>query len=303
MIQIDRLQQICNEDIQSRKNIRAAIKTDIESGYDNMLEEMFNKTIIEIANWIKEPSEIESQLIIKRQLNLMNIKEVASEIFLSVTKEDKRVPIQTVIHSIAMGLDWPNHLEAIKTAGELLGVCVDTGLYNIIIPNKSHKSLMIESLVGLDLDTKLFIERTRYMMPLVCKPDNWKNNHSGGYLSISDSVLLGKPENHHEEYQALDALNIIQDIEWELDTYMLEFYEEPNKKLDTPEKVKAFQLMVETSEDVYSDLLTQGNSFWFSARYDTRGRLYTQGYHVNLQSTNYKKSLLNFAKRQLITNN
>ena len=99
----------------------------------------------------------------------------------------------------------------------------------------------------------------------------------------------------------LRVLNVLQDIPWELNTQMLEFDEESKKALDTEEKKINFNRMKSSSEEVYRDLLDQGNKFYFVWKRDSRGRSYSQGYHVNLQGNQYRKSIINFAKKELLT--
>jgi DNA-directed RNA polymerase len=46
----------------------------------------------------------------------------------------------------------------------------------------------------------------------------------------------------------------------------------------------------------YSD-----KEFYFIVQFDKRGRMYTHGYHITNQGSGYKKALVNFSKKQLIT--
>ena len=136
---------------------------------------------------------------------------------------------------------------------------------------------------------------------MVCRPLPWKkNNKGGGYLSGSGSMILGRM-NHNEYHQAVEVINHLQNIPWSLDLRMLEFEETSKKNLDTPEKQVNFARMRDNSEQVYRELLDQGNKFYFVWKRDSRGRSYSQGYHVNLQANSYKKSLLNFHKQELLT--
>ena len=42
-------------------------------------------------------------------------------------------------------------------------------------------------------------------------------------------------------------------------------------------------------------------NFYFTWKYDKRGRIYSQGYHVNIQSTSFKKSLINLHNKLVVT--
>ena len=62
-----------------------------------------------------------------------------------------------------------------------------------------------------------------------------------------------------------------------------------------------FKKLVKDSEKVYDYLLSNNNTFYFVWRYDARGRMYSQGYHVNIQSNAYRKAMLDFKDKTLIT--
>jgi hypothetical protein len=42
--------------------------------------------------------------------------------------------------------------------------------------------------------------------------------------------------------------------------------------------------------------------FYFLHKYDSRGRIYSQGYHINIQGTEYDKAILDFAERKVCKN-
>ena len=61
-----------------------------------------------------------------------------------------------------------------------------------------------------------------------------------------------------------------------------------------------FLRLIISSRKVYQELLSYGNSFYLNWRFDKRGRMYSQGHEVNIQSTSYKKALINLTKREII---
>ena len=52
---------------------------------------------------------------------------------------------------------------------------------------------------------------------------------------------------------------------------------------------------------VYDLMLQEDNEFYFIWKYDKRGRMYSQGYDINLQGSEYKKATIEFSKQELIT--
>ena len=48
-------------------------------------------------------------------------------------------------------------------------------------------------------------------------------------------------------------------------------------------------------------LAHQGNRFYLGHKYDKRGRIYAQGYHISTQGTPYRKAMLDFADKEPVT--
>lgn len=225
--------------------------------------------------------------------------DIAIPLIINILRCDgKIVPVQTVISALSKHLG--DDLDAVKTAAEIIAVCEGGSLYELLAynyPDNPTGTLAIEPKVKPSYEVKCVIDRYQYLPPNLVKP-LWATNSSGGMLTAPDHCILGK-NNKHNKRQNLNTLNILQEIEWVLDPKMLAYEEEPNKELDTPDKVKQFQLLKDTSQYVYN--MYKDKKFYFIWKYDKRGRMYSQGYHINLQATDYKKSILSFAKKEVIT--
>ena len=177
-------------------------------------------------------------------------------------------------------------LDGVKTAAEVMAVCECTGIFTIFLsttPENETGTLAIRPNYVLEDDTEAFIKQTKYLPPMLCSPTPWLRNDSGGTLRGSGSVILGHL-NYHDDIQALDVINILQNISWSLNE-VVDYDEIPKKLLDTAEKMKQFNRMREESFTVYKELNDQGNAFHFVWKYDKLGRMYSQGYPSNLQST------------------
>lgn len=291
---INRIKQVIAEDKYSRRNIREKALEAINAGKKGQLKPIYEKYCDDLDQWTMEPSDYESKDARKMQIAAKGIDVVVTELFLAVLSFEGQTPIQAVAAKIEPHLGFEDVFIGIKAAAEVIGACWDTQLYKVY-----NEPLRIESQLRLPADVREFIENTQYMNPMLCEPDDWTNNHNGGYLTICEHVILGRHNNHMEK-QALDALNIIQSIEWELDMEAVNYVEKPKHELDTPEKAEAWQHHIDKSTDVYQEMVDEGNSFWFPWKYDFRGRLYSQGYYINLQASEYKKSLLHFKQQELI---
>ena len=289
-----RVQQITIEDDYSRSNIRKHIYKYIEEKVNKKFKKKFKICIKQIDKYRgKKYYKSKDQRLI--HIMAMTSHDIAIELFAAVLMEEREMPIQTAADKLAKHFNYENVFDGIKTAAEIITVCAKADLYDLY-PNP----MTLEVLTRLPKKIRRYIEQTRYLNPMVCKPNDWTNNRDGGYISVCQSAILGR-HHHHEKKQALDAMNILQSIEWELDEFVLTQEEKSNKALDTKDKQDAFKVLKRTSRHVYDELLAQGNSFHFVWRPDFRGRLYSQGYYVNLQSTKYKKALLNFKHKELIT--
>lgn len=208
------------------------------------------------------------------------------------------IQIQEGIVKLSSKLKGYSGIDAMEKAAEIWVAC-QGDLYDIIYINQVP---YIEPHYTVSKETKEILEQKQYLLPMVHPPLKWSNNFDGGWLLHRKCAIHGKI-NHHGLPQALDSLNILQNIEWELDLDMLNYEEEPNKPTDTMAKREQFLRLKQSSRAAYEEIVEMGNSFYFVWRFDKRGRMYSQGYQINLQSTGYKKSLLNFSNKQVITGN
>lgn len=290
------------EDKHSRKNIRRHVLQDIDSSSEvfqkcgQCLNEYFSHTD---KYYCSKEARVE-QLATHPELTW---EDIITELFIAVLPIEEVSPIQAVAAQLGGRLGFEHILDAVKTASEIIAVCEKARLYTIYhstdVENDTG-TLGIRPNFGLNDDTLHFIKETMYLPPMVCRPNKWHSNVDGGYLEGSGSVILGAI-NHHEKQQDLDSINIIQNIPWELNDVILELEELPNKPLDTQEKIDQFEIFKYESESVYAAIKATGNEFYFVWKYCKRGRMYCQGYHINLHGTQYKKAVIQFKNKELLT--
>lgn len=301
---ISRLEQLTIEDKYSRSNIRANVSKDILSSRGiatkiaqatRLLDDYFDKyeTYYEAK---------QRRIDAYRECCELSNDELVIEMMILIFPHQEAQSIQAVAGRLADHFNMPDVFVAVKVAAELLAVVCQSDLYDIIAAKNSDTGgLMVKSNYSLEDETKQFIANTCYLPPIITKPNEIKHNLSSGYLNKTQSVILGDKVNHHDYPVALDVLNIANSIELELDRFMLQFEEKPSKPLDTQEKIDNFRLMANSSKVIYKEIIETGNTFHFNNRFDSRGRLYTEGYHINIQSTDYKKSLINLKKQEVIS--
>ncbi len=287
---LKRMAQVVAEDEYSRRNIREKVYEAVTRGAQNQLQLIFDSYCEKVEQWCMDESKYDSKDHRKIVINSMDPEEVVTELFIAVLSETGITPIQAITSKLGARLGFDDVFDGVIAASEIIGVCWDKQLYLV-----HNDPLRITPNFQLPLEVREFIANTQYMNPMLCEPEPWTSNHAGGYLTICQHVVLGR-HNNHQEKQALDALNIIQGIEWELDENVLAHEELPKHKLDTQEKIDAWDLHIKMSQKVYAEM----NSFYFPWKPDFRGRFYSQGHYINLQSTAYKKAMLNFVHKEVI---
>lgn len=155
--------------------------------------------------------------------------------------------------------------------------------------------------ISADVQEKLDV--FQYPLPMIEEPSHVRHNRQTGYRTIKGSLLLR--DNHHEEDICLDHINRCNRIPLALNADVVAFIQNRWKNLDKPKdgedyaeyrkRVKAFEKYDSTSRDVLAALMSQGDRFWLTHRYDKRGRTYCQGYHVNPQGNDWNKACIQFA--------
>ena len=292
------LTQKAVEETFSRKGIRQHVINDIDT--ESVVFLSCVKCVDQLLNGAYYKSKNARYQFLKD--SELTTFDIVTELFIAILPVEEITPIQSVATQLGNRLGFSNLLDGVKTASEIIAVCERTRLYTIYHSSDETNdtgTLALEPRYQANQETIDFIKKTMFLPPMLCKPKKWTNNSNGGHLKGSGSVILGAL-NHHDLEQNLESINIIQDIPWELNVKMLEFTEESKKPLDTEKKIKQFEAFRLQSIDVYKHLLRTGNKFYFTWKKDKRGRMYCLGYHVNLQSTQYKKAILQFHHKEVL---
>jgi hypothetical protein len=153
---------------------------------------------------------------------------------------------------------------------------------------------------------------------MLCKPNKLKHNRSNGYKTIKgESLILGNSINHHDGEICLDVLNIMNSIPLTINEEFREYcLEEPTFDLTTvegAENMTRVQLMhavtqqrlnwedhLRKSTALYDLMIEEGNHFYLTHKVDKRGRIYSQGYHINPQGTSFKKAVIDLKRKEKI---
>lgn len=157
-------------------------------------------------------------------------------------------------------------------------------------------------------DVQLELDKFQYPLPMVIPPQKVTSNKRSGYLTSHGSVLLRN--NHHDNDVNLDHLNTVNTIAFRINDVVSVMVKNEWRNLDKPKegetdvdfkkRKRAFDKYDRTAKDVMKLLLAEGNKFYLTHKYDKRGRVYAQGYHVNYQGAPWNKAVIEFDQQEII---
>lgn len=152
------------------------------------------------------------------------------------------------------------------------------------------------------------LDRFQFPLPMVVKPEKVRNNRSTGMLTSGGSIILRN--NHHNDDVCLDHINRVNSIRFVINTDTARMVKNTWRNLDKPKKgettedfnkrKKAFEKYDRTAKDVIDLLVKEGNEFYLTHKYDKRGRIYCQGYHVTYQGAPWNKAVIEFAEQETV---
>lgn len=155
-------------------------------------------------------------------------------------------------------------------------------------------------------DVQRELDMFQYPLPMVIEPRKITKNTETGYVLSGGSVILKK--NHHDDDVCLDHLNRVNRIRFSADLDTATMIKNQWKGLDKPKageskedfekRQRAFKKYDNTAKDVLALLIQEGNEFYLTHRYDKRGRVYCQGYHVNYQGAAWNKAVIQLAEKE-----
>lgn len=279
-------------------------------GDSDVLQNIIQQSMDLIDKWSKQAYWPAKEIRIKSFLATNNVESIINAIVASVVPLTRPVDFTAVVGPLANKfklVDYTTQTEdyvgKVQTISEIVGLLCQTDLYDINSAAYSESGhLSIQSNYHLPPELQEHLSHLMYLPPMLVPPKIMRKNTDCGYLLDSDKnrgVVL-KVHNQHNLPLALDAINIFNSTAFSLDRYVLTLEERPNKPLDTPQKAVQFHSQVEKSKRVYDLLVNTGNKFYFNHKCDKRGRINVSGYHVNLQSYEYKKALINLHKQEII---
>lgn len=203
--------------------------------------------------------------------------------------------------------DTPQRAEkrAIKMTGDMIGLLRDLGLCSIIPARHAESGTMnIAALCYLSQRTAVAIYYTRFMPPMLCAPKKVTKNSESGLLTQNNHRITTALFRHDDDI-ALDAMNIAASVPLSINLDILQHekpvYKLPKKASEMTEHAlkmaeENWIAQVNTRYDLVAIYIATGNKFHLNWYCDYRGRIYSEGYHINPQGTDYHKAMIDFAE-------
>lgn len=233
-------------------------------------------------------------------IKMLNIPELVESIVVATLYAQHEELFTGFCAKLAGVLKMDDKVDSITTIGEMLAVISGVGLFELIKYDK-FSSLYIVSNVELTHELEQYMSNCSYLPPLVHKPDPMKHNRDTPYHTIGlDSVILNS--GHHDGDVCLDFIDKMQATALSLHTgFLSRVEEEANTDVSAVDKQNMWLSMKVRSHEHYKLMVAQGNRFYFGFKLDRRGRAYCNGYHVSVQGSPYKKSMIEFADKEVVT--
>lgn len=198
---------------------------------------------------------------------------------------------------------YEGYSDASQRAVDMIDKCIQAQLVDW---NETTQQLIVVFLISADVQADL--DRFQFPLPMVIPPRKVTNNREIGYFTSRGSIILRK--NHHEGDVCLDHINRVNSVRFTLDDDTARMIKNKWKHLDKPKvgesrtdfdkRVKAFNKYDRTAKEVIDTILRYGNEFHLTHRYDKRGRVYCQGYHINYQGAPWNKAVIELAEREFV---
>lgn len=154
-------------------------------------------------------------------------------------------------------------------------------------------------------DVQAQLDRFQFPLPMIVEPLHIGSNNETGYLNGKGSVILRN--NHHHDDVCLDHLNRMNKLKFVINNDTATMVENKWRNLDKPKagekkedfekRKRAFDKYDHTAKDVMKLLPEE---FYLTHKYDKRGRIYCQGYHVNYQGNPWNKAVVELADKELV---
>lgn len=153
-------------------------------------------------------------------------------------------------------------------------------------------------------DVQAELDLYQFPLPMIMEPMEITSNKQTGYINGDGSIILR--HNHHNDDVCLDHINRMNKIRFTINYQTADMVKNTWRNLDKPKpgetkdefkrRQRAFEKYDRNAREVM-DLLP--DYFHLTHKYDKRGRIYCQGYHVTYQGAPWNKAVIEFADQEI----
>lgn len=299
----------------SKKQVKDAVLAELMN--DPIVPIKIEQGVTLIKEWCESESEYDSKRERKNHISQMDLQALVTDVFVKISSLTSPTTLNNMVSQMAPMFGFDDTRVGLTACGEIMAVLCNTDFFNLRKPSV-QSSIYVDPLFQLTDATIAYIERACYLPPLIVKPSVLSNNRSSGYKTLKgESLILGGSHNHHSDDACLDVLNLMNSYPLTLNKQFLDnVVEEPTsdlntvknaKKLSKPDLVRAiaqqhknWERHLDQSAYFYRHILNNGNKMYMTNKVDKRGRIYSQGYHINPQGTSYKKGMIDLFNQETI---
>ena len=250
-----------------------------------MIENMFNDRQTEklVMSALVKNSELLMKMALLKQVvgdGINNAWEILVKMALA-----KRANVVTIVGMVGHSFRGPgdSYVFGYQQASGFLELMLHFGLIK-------YDESRDEIVVAYDITDKeaALINQYAYLPPMIVPPlkVEGNTNRGSGYLTIRDDSLLLQ-NNHHSQDICHRILNKLNGTAFRVDERVVKGIRNNWKSIDRPKpeesfenykkRIKAFERYERDAFHTIALMIEMGNQFWFTHKYDKRGRVYCQG--------------------------
>lgn len=153
-------------------------------------------------------------------------------------------------------------------------------------------------------DVQAELDMFQFPLPMIIEPLPVRTNKETGYLTGSGSIILRN--NHHMDDVCLDHINRMNRIRFTINNDTAQMVKNKWRNLDKAKpgeskdefkrRQRAFEKYDRNAREV---MALMPDYFHLTHKYDKRGRIYCQGYHITYQGAPWNKAVIEFADQEI----
>lgn len=173
-----------------------------------------------------------------------------------------------------------------------------TNLINKDYLNYDVATKQVITVLNLNPEEENKLQCLMYPQPRLLPPEQVKKNYDTGYSYLPKSNIILRSFFTKEDVN-LDHINRVNSIGFRVNSGVLHSLSHIAKKpFATNQEKRNHERFVEQQKQIAEKY--EKHTFYFTHKYDKRGRVYCQGYHLSYQGDDFTNALLEFSKGEKV---